>query len=288
MNRRDDKALDDAELTPYLEGRDGVSAAYRASSKEAPPAALDQAILQAARASLRQPAAPAKTASLRNYYSLAASLVLGMMLGTWVLNDTQEAPEVLTTSERTPIPVNDREEFTVVVEAPRETEAPVQAAPQSTAVRPPAPAIPAEPPAAVIPAIPEPATAVADATEAAETARAAVQPQEEQIQEEQSQGGQSQREQPQRQQPQAIAVDLAREEQLEEVMVTGARIRAEPRYRESRDSWVDAITALVEELQTVSGDPEPLIATLEEERDLFEQTYPDVDLDAAVAAQLEQ
>jgi hypothetical protein len=66
MNRENDTPFDDTDLTPYLEGRDGVSDAYRASGAETPPAALDAAILRAARASLQATAKPAGAPGLRN------------------------------------------------------------------------------------------------------------------------------------------------------------------------------------------------------------------------------
>ena len=99
MNREDDTPVNDTELAPYLEGKDGVSETYHRTSTETPSASLDAVILQAARASLHAPTVARPAArTLRNYYPIAASLMLGVMLGVALFKDPEETTGMVAAS----------------------------------------------------------------------------------------------------------------------------------------------------------------------------------------------
>lgn len=86
----DNDSKHDSELASYLDGSDGVSRAYRSLGQAEPPAALDARILAAARAANTGVAKAAEPVSRnvaprwRGGVALAASLVLGVMIGTQV------------------------------------------------------------------------------------------------------------------------------------------------------------------------------------------------------------
>lgn len=269
----------DQELKAYLEGRDGVSAAYRKSAQEEPPAALDRLILDAARRQAR-PSAEAWYAA-RKPYALAASVMiavvaLSLYLGTLddvVLN--QEAAQAPTVA--TPIEFQRAERSAVRQSAAEEAGAARaqanfearQLAPPAPTVgasdAPPAPAAAAlatdalavgvqvEPPAIVIDGtLLEEIEAKADAARAADASRATA--------------------------------------GLEEVVVTGSRIMRREEgdlvYRASRASWLAEIRVMADELEarsrlvTARRSAAVLEEQLEEEIDLFLEAYPDTDIDA--------
>src|SRR5690606_5183764 len=85
MTKPDDKY--DHELAAWLDGSDGVSAAYRQTAHEEPPPALDRMILQAAREAVRPPTANRNSAQpdarasrnlARKPYALAASVMIAI------------------------------------------------------------------------------------------------------------------------------------------------------------------------------------------------------------------
>lgn len=86
----DNDSKHDSELASYLDGSDGVSRAYDSLGQAEPPAALDARILAAARAANAGVAKAAEPVSRkvaprwRGGFALAASLVLGVMIGTQV------------------------------------------------------------------------------------------------------------------------------------------------------------------------------------------------------------
>lgn len=89
MNSNDDTRAGDKELRSYLDGSDGISAAYRQASREEPSEALDAAVLQRAHAANGGTPAAAGAgrqgvgrAQLRGLGALAASMLLGVMLGS--------------------------------------------------------------------------------------------------------------------------------------------------------------------------------------------------------------
>lgn len=273
MNRQDDTSGTDAELSSYLEGKDGVSAAYRASSAEMPSAALDAAILQAARASLRTTAAkPPKAPALRNYYSLAASLMLGMMLGAVLFRGDNEAPVAITASapqgsddfrktvvltEESAGEVVDSAATQAVPELPAAAQAEAFAAqeppaPASDAVAPPAPAGNSEFRERTLPAPPPPIVT-------------------------RNVGGTSVA--PPRTQAQAQAARVESTE--EEITVTGSRI-FRLSYRDNQEDWLREMLRMSEQLEDAQEDMTTLRETLELERAEFSAEYPDVPLDQAL------
>lgn len=85
MSDKDEHKHEDADLAAYLDGSDGVSDAYRSLALAEPPAQLDARILAAARGDKtlgeRKSARDFAVARLRGRLSLAASLVLGVIIG---------------------------------------------------------------------------------------------------------------------------------------------------------------------------------------------------------------
>jgi hypothetical protein len=81
------------------------------------------------------------------------------------------------------------------------------------------------------------------------------------------------------------------EQQQEEIMVTGSRIRRST-YRDDAQAWVAEIARLTEQLDgigTAEAERRPeLESQLEFERDEFRQTFPEVDLDEALEDLAEQ
>ena len=277
MKGTDDKHSDH-DLKAYFDGRDGVSAAYRQTAREEPPAALDAAILKAARSSVKP--APAGWHA-RKSYALAASVMIAVAavsLYFGSLDDSLLQPEAPTAQADAPV--------NVVELAPRERaesaieDAATEAAPQvasNAGVReferrqlaPPVATVGAQdtagaPASAAAPAVDafardlgEPATTVIDG------------PFLEQLEAEAA----------------AAAAD-----QTEEITVTGSRIMAPPRndvsYRASREEWLDELRALRAELERVSRvtvaqrNRDVLENRLDEEIELFLEAYPDTDIEA--------
>lgn len=106
MSDKDEHKSDDAVLTSYLEGSDGLSDAYRTLSREQPPAHLDARILAAAQGAevenARRVSTPGgfNSSSLRGLVSLAASLGLGIMIGAVFLGDPELQPEAASSLEK--------------------------------------------------------------------------------------------------------------------------------------------------------------------------------------------
>jgi hypothetical protein len=274
----------DQDLKTYLDGRDGVSAAYRKTAQEEPPPALDARILKAARKEV-QPSTETWYAS-RRPYALAASVmvaVLGLSL-------------YLGTLDRLVVPGEVQQESVTAVEFRRVERAAAPAAPpeqdeeapqvalkpqfEARQLAPPVPtvgiadnagvaagaldvsvdalALTAEPPAIVIDGpLLEEIEAEADATRA-----------------------------------QAARRESA---ELEEITVTGSRIMrresGDTSYRASREEWLDEIRSMAEELDarsrlvTANRSAAVLQGQLEEEIELFLEEYPDTDIDAELEAE---
>ena len=83
------KDSEDKNLQDYLEGTDQVSATYQSVSDEKPSAALDAAILQAARESVADKAIPKKTIPVQAY-SIAASICVAVLAVSLFLNNEAE------------------------------------------------------------------------------------------------------------------------------------------------------------------------------------------------------
>lgn len=274
MNRQDDNPLDDADLAPYLEGRDGISDAYKASSTETPPAALDAAILQAARASLQRPVRAARTAGLRNYYSLAASLTLGIMLGAVMFRDGSEAVVVSSSALReAPVPTSAAPAVSVSTSDGAGASESGDAIPTEAVPPAPAPGQPEVFRAADAVAAPQAeAPAVNNFTErtlpAPQAPIATIEAQAPQAAPDTGATG--------TRQAQAARTNTA---QLEEIQVTGSRIRAD--YRDDQQRWLEEIVRLATELEQATGRTDELRSALEFERDEFRLAFPGVDLDQA-------
>ena len=114
-----------------------ISALYREGGDEAPPAQLDAAILQAARAAVTRPAAPAGWRRWRLGLPVFASLLLVVTLGLLLRPQHPDAPEV------GPIALNDAASPAAVIRAQESpaiapastTTAPAAAAPLAAASR---------------------------------------------------------------------------------------------------------------------------------------------------------
>ena len=104
MSDKDEHKHDDADLAAYLDGSDGVSDAYRSLEQAQPPAQLDARILAAARgegsSGERKSAGNLAVARLRGRLSLAASLVLGVIIGSQFPADLRLHQEAVTSREK--------------------------------------------------------------------------------------------------------------------------------------------------------------------------------------------
>lgn len=104
MSDKDDHKHDDADLASFLDGSDGVSDAYRNLEQVQPPAHLDARILAAARgaAVVGEQKSPDDfaVAKLRGRLSLAASLVLGVIIGSQFPADLRLQQEAASSMEK--------------------------------------------------------------------------------------------------------------------------------------------------------------------------------------------
>lgn len=132
----------DSELASYLDGSDGVSRAYARLDQPEPPAALDARILAAARAgnpdmvNAARPASRATAPRWRGATALAASLVVGVVIGTQVprsavvpLSSSDVAMEKASLPQAT-APMAEVAEFAVAAEAAAPAPAPALPVPQ--------------------------------------------------------------------------------------------------------------------------------------------------------------
>lgn len=281
MNKENDTPVDDTELTPYLEGRDGVSETYRATSSETPPSSLDAAILHAARASLGKTTPQKKTPALRNYYSMAASLMLGLMLGAVVFRSGDDAPAP-SLDVATPAGPAISEKTVVLTAGEAEASDTAAAAPAAEAfVADVAEDSLAEPQPAITAGDNDTAGAAAPADEARfrERTLAPTQP----VAPPRNVGSNNALDQVIEAARQARTAQAARVDagQQEEITVTGSRI-VRLSYRDNQEDWVEEIARLAEQLDDARNrvERERLQNLLELERMEFETEWPDVDLDA--------
>ncbi len=341
MTESDDKHTD-SELKPYLEGRDGVSAAYRKSGREEPPAMLDHAILQAARAAVKpvvampivaertQSNSPLESTqrSWREPYALAASLMVGV-LGASIYFSQNDLPVSAPTEQKSeaapalaplqppvvllPAPAIQQEvpsaDTADNLQQPRENFVERRLPePQSTvpstenpAVTPAArnadstqsAALQAPPPVPVV--IAGPMLEAIEAAAAAEQAKAAVTASEEARSARDAGQSAAQRVGFTNEVATEPANEPANERQLEEIQVTGSRIRRDDfrdvSYRDSQEAWLNELHDIVDDLARVDetapagrGRYLQLNERLEEESELFSEEYPDVDLEAELAS----
>lgn len=255
MKEPDDKGTLDAQLKPYLDGQDGVSAAYRQASEEQPPAGLDALILSAAREAVKQSAPGSK----RRWggYRVAASFMVGVLATSLYFNwqegvDLADAP-VASTQLSPRAAESSGSDGASAREAPQLIpEAVVQEvstanrriAAQGTTV---APAIPTFTP-------PLRQTSAAVRAELREAGAA----------------------------------------QLEEIAANGAFIVGananEPdlSYRATQEQWVAYIRSLSQRMSALSQAFDAGTVSLEEEMALFAEAYPDVDLEVALQGQADE
>ncbi len=293
------KATDDTnsdhDLKAYLDGRDGVSAAYRETAQEEPPRALDAAILQAARKHAR-PSTAAWYAK-RRPYAIAASFMIAVIAVSLYFSALDEivVPSAIEQATVRAVELRSAERSADADDAAKAAaEAAVSAETQSTAAAP-APAFDTRrlaPPVRTVGATPVAPPAVRETRSEAFARRpeppvplVITGPLLEQI--EADAAAQTQ---------QGPTADSGREENaLEEIVVSGSRIRDDEdrSYRESREDWLDAISAMAKEVEasarlvTARAATARLEAELEEEIALFLDAYPDTDIEAELDAREE-
>ncbi len=276
MKKSDDKHSD-KDLKAYLDGTDGVSAAYRKTARDEPSAALDRAILDAARREVVSKELEIGGRQMPHMYgtaALAASVMVGILATSLYFNPQQVV---------VPVSVPASAE-SVVLDEPRaerleqQRNADQAGVPDTRAfqVRQIAPAAPAVG-VANAPAAPAPAVANDVRTDAfarlAEAPPVVIEgPLLERIEADAAQAQQSET------------------AELEEVTVTASRVlRGDDRdysYRDSREDWLEQIRTQVEELEALgrlTGNTVFQEQQLQEEMDLFMEEYPDADLDAELA-----
>ena len=280
--KSDDKHSDH-DLKAYLDGRDGVSAAYRKAATEEPPRALDQAILDAAR-KRAQPPAEAWYAK-RRPYALAASVMLGVLAVSLYFNALDEVAVPAAVEEATVRAVQIQnperaaetkpEEVTAGAAASAEVEA---EAPLQFETRRLAPAVPTAGAADTIAAPATPAVELnRDAfARAAEPARVVITGA--LLEEIEADAAQAQR--------QGL--------ELQEITVTGSRIlrreTGDLSYRNARATWLDEIGAMAQEfaarsrLVTARAAAARIEQQLDEEIALYLAAYPDADIEAELKA----
>jgi hypothetical protein len=271
MQMKDNGQDNDKALKAYLEGSDGVSAAYRQLGAEEPPAGLDAAIRRAAaQAVAMQPAAagaPGKspepvnnrTSNMPGLLSLAASLVAGVLIGVVVMDQGGTGfgsqPEMKSaTAEAGAVAVQLSDEATGPATAARSPEV--------------------EQPLAVSLDNLVQVNGPQGAAPASESRELAATPPRDVI-----------RLQSARQAEPAVAA--ASDTVLEEVILTGSRVRTPEEaiaYRSDQAEWLAAMAEMRQNLQDTRNREAGLAASLEEELQLFMQQYPDVDLDTALDA----
>lgn len=295
MKEPDDKGAVDAELKPYLDGQDRVSAAWRNASAEQPPAGLDALILSAARAAVHE-RTPVASQNKLGGYRLAASFIVGVLVTSLYFSRQDDlgvkelpvasaplSPRVVETAGPEPRPE----------ETPQNTRETIEQN-VSLAVR--QAAAEAAVPASVIPAVVPPPPPRSDELQASTTRAIALTntsglaPV----------GAFSPAQAEPAQQAVTVAPDIAaaRAElqeagvtQLEEIMVTGSRIAAATRtsdYRATQEEWLARILALGEQVNFLVDALGAETTSLEEEMKLFSEAYPDVDLEAAFERQAEE
>lgn len=291
MKSIDDKHSDN-DLKAYLDGRDGVSAAYRKTAQEEPPRALDQAILDAARKQV-QPSITELWYTKRRPYALAASLMVAVVVVSLYFSGLDEVaiPEAIERAtvrtvqiQRVDAPEVD-EELADTAASPEATAGNAALAPtfETRQLAPEIPTIGATPIATPIaaPAAPtvelnrdafarvaEPAAVIIDGPllEAIEAEAA---------------GGQA---------PQAAAVAST----LEEITVTGSRIirrdQGDVSYRNSREDWLDEIRFMTDEFEsrsrliTARAAAARIEEQVNEEIELYLDAYPEADIEAELEA----
>lgn len=323
MTKPDDKH--DHELAAWLDGSDGVSAAYRQTAHEEPRPALDRAILQAARDAVQPQAASRNTAQsdaranynlARKPYAFAASVMIAVAGLSFYIGVRDEAalqpgaaierviqleapapPQQDAVPAQNPASAQDApaQDASAAAEVPRLQQAEAERARVNDAQ--------ADAERTVASNFEQRQLAPATPTVGAGDAGAAIPPAETPVRRETFARSEE---------APALVIDgpfleqieadaeAARErasgaqQQLEEIMVTGSRIMRQagtPAYRASRDEWLAEMRALVAGIErstrlTVARRNTAILESqLEEEIELFLQVYPDTDIDAELGLQ---
>lgn len=283
----DDKHSDN-DLKAYLDGRDGVSAAYRETAQEEPPRALDELILKAA----RKQAQPSTELwyMKRRPYALAASFMIAVVAVSLYFSGLDEivVPEAIERATVRPVelqradaPEADAEVADTAATNPEATTTNVALAP-AFETRQLAPAVrtvgadAVAPPAApavdlnreAFARVAEPAAVVIDGPllEAIEAEAAGAQA------------------------PQVASTGGT----LEEITVTGSRImrrdEGDVSYRNSREDWLDEIRFMTDEFEsrsrliTARAAAARIEEQLNEEIELYLEAYPEADIEAELEA----
>lgn len=159
--------MEDRELDDYLRGTSRLSAAYRASRAEEPPAEVDEVLLERSRRELRLGPKVAWSPFIRSWsvpLALAAVLVVSVSVTLVMYQET---------GEPLPVPAKPAAEGPVAPQSPiREQGAPVPLPAPAMTQAPPSAAAPAQIPAAPAP-IPEPESVAARRQQRAAAADAA-------------------------------------------------------------------------------------------------------------------
>jgi hypothetical protein len=282
----DDKHSDN-DLKAYLDGRDGVSAAYRETAQQEPPRALDEIILKAARKQA-QPSTELWYAK-RRPYALAASFMIAVVAVSLYFSSLDEivVPEAIERAtvravelQRADAPEAD-EKVADAAASPEATAGNVALAPafETRQLAPAVPTVgadPVAPPAAptvdlnreAFARVAEPAAVVIDGPllEAIEAEAAGAQA------------------------PQVASTGGA----LEEITVTGSRImrrdEGDVSYRNSREDWLDEIRFMTDEFEsrsrliTARAAAARIEEQLNEEIELYLEAYPEADIEAELEA----
>lgn len=284
----DDKHGDN-DLKAYLDGRDGVSAAYRKTAQEEPPRALDELILKAARK--QAPPSTELWYTKRRPYALAASFMIAVVAVSLYFSELDEivVPEAIERAtvrtvelQRADAPAKaDAAVADTAATTPESLTANVALAP-AFETRQLAPAVrtvgadPVAPPAApavdlnreAFARVAEPVAVVIDGPllEAIEAEAAGAQA------------------------PQVATAAST----LEEITVTGSRImrrdEGDVSYRNSREDWLDEIRFMTDEFEsrarliTARAAAARIEEQLNEEIELYLEAYPEADIEAELEA----
>jgi hypothetical protein len=247
------KDSDDKHLEEYLAGTDEVSASYRSLSDEKPSAALDESILKAAHEAVADKKASKKTIPVQAY-SIAASICVAVLVVSLFLNNE---PELMRNEmDSMSIPLSDMP-LPESLSADEVNEAIQAALPANTlSIDTDAGAIAVEESLSGSLQIEAESLESVESFEAADAAVFSTQAEEI-----------------------AEAERLRTEQSAAQEVISAARtLQAEFSYRQNSASWLVEIQRLTE-----AGDEQALA----EERRLFAQTYPDIDIDSALATMQE-
>lgn len=306
-----DEHDNDGNLKPYLEGRDGVSATYRKLTGEQPPAELDALILQAAAGAVAKPA-PRLGAGPRHYYAMAASLCLGVLLsslyyeqqvpdtGPLIVTASVDQRQVRELDAGTPAAADTSIEEVVVqgsrirlAEAQRDvaeagpaqgnTERALAVAADEVAKAENflAPAAPA--PTGIVPQGAQPDRQVAVQRLQPAPAQRASEPDNEPAEAVQDETGQSLAQLMEQVASARVTTSAQNEPPIIQELASADALPRTSIQLQTQALWLEEIVRLAREMDALVSTTEALRQRLEAEQASFRATYPDFDLDAALA-----